>query len=203
VFNAVGIIGVGPVGRAIVAHAAHADLPVLISSSRGPDALGEVIAELPPGATATTVERAAQAELVILAIPFVRVPELASVVSDWSGRVVVDTTNQFSQYTPEYSGYVDLGEDTGTEWVGRQLPGATMIKAFNAMFASYIGPDPRHAEGRQAVFYACDDEGACAGFHEFLTTLGFAPVYVGTLHEGGRMMQLGGVLNAVHVLRQD
>jgi 8-hydroxy-5-deazaflavin:NADPH oxidoreductase len=82
VFNAVGIIGAGAVGRALAAHAARADLPVLISSSRGPDALAEVIAELPPGATAVTVERAARAELVILAIPFVRVPELASVVSD-------------------------------------------------------------------------------------------------------------------------
>lgn len=156
-FNAAGISGAGPEGRAL---AAPADLAVLISKSRGPDALGEVIAELPPGTTAVTVERAARADLVILAIPFVRVPKLTRAVPNWSGRVVVDATNQFSQYPPEYSGYVDLGEDTGTEWVGRQLPGATMIKAFNAMFASYISPDPRHTEGRQAVFYAGDDEGA-------------------------------------------
>lgn len=58
-FNTVGIVGAGAVGRALAAHTARADLPVLISNSRGPDALAEVIAELPPGATATTVERAA------------------------------------------------------------------------------------------------------------------------------------------------
>jgi predicted dinucleotide-binding enzyme len=54
----------------------------------------------------------------------------------------VDATNQFASYTPEYGGYIDLGEDTGTEWIGRHLHGATMIKAFNAMFAQYIAPDP-------------------------------------------------------------
>ena len=189
--------------KPLPAHAARANLPVLMSNSRGPEALGEVIAALPPGVRAVTVERAAQAELVILAIPFNRVPDLASVVSDWSGRVVIDATNQFAKGAPEYSGYVDLGEDTGTEWVGRHLPGAVMVKAFNAMFASYISPDPRHAEGRQGVFYAGDDEAACTGVNEFLTALGFAPIYVGTLHDGGRLMQLGGVLSAVHVLRQD
>jgi predicted dinucleotide-binding enzyme len=156
VFNAAGISGAGPEGRAL---AAPADLAVLISKSRGPDALGEVIAELPPGTTAVTVARAARADLVILAIPFVRVPKLTRAVrtgadASWS------TPPTSSRSTPEYSGYVDLGEDTGTEWVGRQLPGATMIKAFNAMFASYISPDRRHTEGRQAVFYAGDDEGA-------------------------------------------
>src|ERR1700742_2335070 len=167
-FNEVGIIGAGAVGQAIAAHASRAGLPVLISNSRGPEALSEVIAVLPPGVTAATVDRAAQAELVILAIPFVRVPDLASVVSDWTGRVVVDATNQFAQSGSEYSGFVDLGEETGTEWVGRHLPGAVMIKAFNAMFATYITPDPRHAEGRQGVFYAGDNPAACAGFNEFL-----------------------------------
>jgi predicted dinucleotide-binding enzyme len=71
----------------------------------------------------------------------------------------VDATNQFASYTPEYGGYIDLGEDTGTEWIGRHLHGATMIKAFNAMFAQYIAPDPRHSDGRQVVFYAADDDG--------------------------------------------
>ena len=125
-FNEVGIIGAGAVGQAIAAHASRAGLPVLISNSRGPEALSEVIAVLPPGVTAATVDRAAQAELVILAIPFVRVPDLASVVGDWTGRVVVDATNQFAQSGSEYSGFVDLGEETGTEWVGRHLPGAVI-----------------------------------------------------------------------------
>ena len=84
------------------------------------------------------MEQAAKADLVILALPFLRVPELAWVVPDWSGRIVVDATNQFAEYEPVYRGYVDLGEETGSEWVARQLPGATIIKAFNAMYATFL-----------------------------------------------------------------
>ena len=78
-----------------------------------------------------------------------------------------------------------------------------MIKAFNAMFASYLRPDPRHAEGRQVVFFAGDEDGACAQFAEFVDKMAFAPVYVGGLRDGGRLLQLGGALSGLHVLKQD
>ena len=78
-----------------------------------------------------------------------------------------------------------------------------MIKAFSAMFASYLRPDPRHPEGRQVVFFAGDEDGSCAQFAEFVDKMGFAPVYVGGLREGGRLLQLGGPLSGLHVLKQD
>jgi len=89
---------------------------VYLSNSRGPDSLADLVAELGDPAQAVTVEQAVGADLVILALPFLRVPELVDVVADWTGRVVVDATNQFAEYTPVYSGYVDLGEETGSEW---------------------------------------------------------------------------------------
>jgi predicted dinucleotide-binding enzyme len=173
-----------------------------LSNSRGPDSLTDQVADLGDPAQAVTVEEAAGADLVILALPFLRVPELVDVVADWSGRVVVDATNQFAEYTPVYSGYVDLGEETGSEWVARHLPGATIIKAFNAMSASYLAADPRHADGRQVVFYAGDDNTACADFDQLISRLGFAPVYVGDLRDGGKLMQLGKPLSLLHVIKQ-
>jgi len=116
---------------------------------------------------------------------------------------VVDATNQFAQYAPVYSGYVDLGDEAGSEWVGRHLPGATVIKAFNAMSVDYLRPDPRHDDGRQVVFYAGDDETACADFDRLISRLGFAPVYVGGLRDGGKLMQLGEPLSLLHVIKQD
>jgi predicted dinucleotide-binding enzyme len=154
-------------------------------------------------AEAVTVQQAAEADLVILALPFLRVPELAQVVPDWTGRIVVDGTNQFAEYSPAYRGYVDLGEETGSEWVARHLPGATIIKAFNAMYATYVRSDPRHRDGRQVVFYAGDDTSACADFDQLISTLGFAPVRVGGLRDGGKLMQLGGPLSTLHVIKQD
>lgn len=198
--GSVGIIGSGPVARALATHAVNADLRVLISNSRGPASLAAIVTRLGDGARAVSVREAAAADLVIVAIPFLKVPELADVV-DWTGRVVVDATNQYAQYQPTYSGYVDLGDDTGSEWVARHLAGAVVIKAFNAMYASYIKADPRHDAGRQIVFYASDHD--AGDFAAFVERLGFAPVYVGPLREGGRLMQLGGPLSAVHALRQD
>ena len=163
-FKNVGFIGSGPLTRALAHHLVAAQIPVLISNSRGPDSLTELVAQLGETADAVTVERAAAADVVTLALPFVRVPELAQVVPDWTGRIVIDATNQFAEYLPTYRGHVDLGEETGSEWVARHLPGATIIKAFNAMYATYLSPDPRHHDGRQVVFYAGDDTTACAEF---------------------------------------
>jgi 8-hydroxy-5-deazaflavin:NADPH oxidoreductase len=203
VFASVGIIGSGPVGRAVATRALSARIPVVLSNSRGPAALTELVGELGEGASAGTVAQAADADLVIVAIPFVKVPELASEVPDWSGRVVVDATNQFAQYEGGYSGLVDLGDETGSEWVARHLPGATVIKAFNAMYAEYIMAEPRHHDGRQVLFFAGDDDAANAEFAAFGEALGFAAVRVGGLREGGRLMQLGGPLSALHVIKQD
>ena len=141
-FNNVGFIGSGPLTQALAHHLAAAQIPVRISNSRGPSSLTELVAELGNAAEAVTVEQAARADVVILALPFLRVPELAEVVPDWTGRIVVDATNQFAEYTPAYRGYVDLGEETGSEWVTRHLPGATIIKAFNAMYADLHTPRP-------------------------------------------------------------
>jgi 8-hydroxy-5-deazaflavin:NADPH oxidoreductase len=203
VFNNVGFMGSGPIAQALAHHLVAAQIPVYLSNSRGPDSLTDLVAELGDPAQAVTVEQAAKADVVILALPFLRVPELAKVVPDWSGRIVVDATNQFGEYTPVYRGYVDLGEESGSEWVARHLPGATIIKAFNAMSASYLAADPRHADGRQVVFYAGDDNAACADFDQLIGRLGFAPVRVDGLRDGGRLMQLGGPLSLLHVIKQD
>jgi predicted dinucleotide-binding enzyme len=203
VFAKIGIIGSGAVGRAVATRIVAARISVILSNSRGPETLTELVDELGEGASAGTVAQAADADLVVAAIPFVKVPELAGEVPNWSGRVVVDATNQFAQYEPTYSGRVDLGDETGSEWVARHLPGATVIKAFNAMYADYIMADPRHHDGRQVLFFAGDNDAVNAEFAAFGEALGFAPVLMGGLREGGRLMQLDGPLSAFHVVKQD
>ena len=202
-FNTVGLIGSGPIAQALAHHLVAAQIPTYVSNSRGPDSLTDLVADLGAPARAVTVEQAAKADVVILALPFLRVPELAQVAPDWTGRTVVDATNEFAQYTPAYSGQVDLGEETSSEWVARHLPGATIIKAFNTMSSSYLAADPRHHDGRQVVFYAGDDMTACADFDRLISGLGFAPVYVGGLRQGGKLMQLRQPLSLLHVIKQN
>ena len=199
----VGVIGAGPLSQAIARRCAASGVSVLLSNSRGPDSLADVVAELGDDVKAGTVADAADADLVVLAVPFVKVPTVVAAIPDWTGRLVVDATNQFAQYEPTYSGRADLGDETGSEWVARHVPGATVVKAFNAMFAAFISPDPHHGDGRQVVFHAGDDDDANAVFAEFAEALGFAAVHVGGLRDGGRLMQLGGPLSALHVVKQE
>jgi predicted dinucleotide-binding enzyme len=202
VFKTVGVIGSGPIGRAVAAHAASGGQRVLLSNSRGPESLTDLVAELGGRAQATSVEEAAGADLVVMAVPFVKVTEVGAKIGDWTGRIVVDATNHFAEYSP-YGGRVELGDETASEYIARQLPGATVVKAFNAMYATYVAAEPRHAEGRQVVFHAGDDRSANDRFAELIAHWGFAPVYVGSLRDGGRLMQLDGYLNRLHVLNQD
>lgn len=200
-FRTIGTIGAGASAQAVAAHAVRAGHQVRLSNSRGPQTLGAVVESLGPGAVAATFEEAVEADLVLLAIPFRHVPVAGRRLGDWTDRVVVDMTNQFAESKP-YSGFADVSPLTGSEWVEQQLPGVTLIKAFNAMFAQYMQPDPRHSEGHQVVFYAGDNESVKNAFGQMLSGFGFAPLNLGGLREGGELLQLRGPLNGKHFLLQ-
>ncbi|KUM99407.1 NADP oxidoreductase [Streptomyces yokosukanensis] len=200
-FKSIGTIGAGAPVQAVAAHAVRAGHPVLLSNSRGPDTLRDTVAAIGPGASAVEFEEAVTADLVLLAVPFKAVPDVGRRLDDWTGRVVVDMTNQFAAYNP-HRGFADVSPLTGSEWVAEQLPGVTLIKAFNAMFADYMAADPRHSEGAQAVFLAGDDEPAKSAFKRTISGLGFAPIDLGALREGGALMQLQGPLSGKHFLFQ-
>lgn len=194
-----GTIGAGTVAQAIAAHLVSAGHRVTLSNSRGPGTLGEVVGGLGPLASAGTVAEAAAADMVFLAVMWPHIPAALAGLPAWDGRILVDTSNQADR-----TGIVDLGQGTGSELVSGHAPGAHVIKAFNTLYAKYIAADPRHPEGRQLLFYAGDDAGSKEKFHGVTDGLGFAPVDVGPLREGGRLMQIGGgPLSALHALKQD
>jgi len=195
-----GTIGAGTVAQAIAAHLAAAGNQVTISNSRGPDTLHEVAARLGPLVSAGTVEQAASADMVFLAVRWPKVREALSGLPAWSGRILVDTTNVL----PNAPTLEDLGVETASEFVADLAPGARVVKAFNTLYAKYIAADPRHEQGRQLLFYAGDDASAKDDFRAVAERIGFAAIDAGPLREGGRLMQVGGgVLSALHALKQD
>ncbi|MCG8923240.1 NADPH-dependent F420 reductase [Lentzea sp. CC55] len=195
-----GTIGAGTVAQAIARHLVAAGHEVMLSNSRGPDTLLDVVTRLGPLASAGTTGEAAAADMVFLAVRWPQVGDALAGLSGWDGRILVDTTNNLESMRPTPA---DLGVETASEFVADRAPGARVVKAFNTLHAPYIAADPRHAEGRQLLFYAGDDEAAKADFHTVADTIGFAPVDAGTLRDGGRLMQIGGPLSALHALRQD
>ncbi|GAA3113142.1 NADPH-dependent F420 reductase [Streptomyces echinatus] len=199
--STIGVLGAGEVGQAVAGQAIRHGHEVAIGNSRGPETLEALVGRLGPKAHAVTAEAAARPELVFLSVPFFAVPELTG-LTDWSGKIVIDTTNQFAAANP-WRGRYDVGDLTGSEWVAEHLPGARVVKALNTLFAPFIAADPRHAEGRQVAFYAGDDNDAKAIVAGLLGEFGFATLDLGGLREGGRLMQLDGALSAKHLLLQD
>jgi predicted dinucleotide-binding enzyme len=195
-----GTIGAGTVAQAIAGHLVAAGHKVTLSNSRGPDTLLDVVTRLGPLASAGTADEAAAADMVFLTVGWPQVGDALAGLPEWDGRILVDTTNNLESMRPTVA---DLGVATASEFVADRAPGARVVKAFNTLYAQYIAADPRRAEGRQLLFYAGDDEAAKAGFHTVADALGFAPVDAGTLRDGGRLMQIGGPLSALHALRQD
>jgi hypothetical protein len=194
----VGTIGAGTVAQAIAGHAVAAGHQVILSNSRGPESLAELVDRLGANASAGTVAEAAQADLVILAVGWDQVPEAVQGLSDWNGRILIDATNQW-HHGPGTE--VDLGDQTGSERNAALMPGARVVKAFNTIYGSVTAQNPRRTDGRLVVFLAGDDEDAKAKVSAFIDSMGFAPVDIGGLRDGRLMQVGGGPLVGLHVVK--
>lgn len=182
----IGLIGSGNIGGTLARLAVAAGYDVVLSNSRGPETLSDLVSELGSRARAATVDEAAQAgELVVVSIPL---KAYASVpVEPLAGKVVVDTNN----YYPERDGQIpELDDDstTSSELLQRHLPTAKVVKGFNNIFFRHLAelPRPAGAADRTALPIAGDDTGAKAALVDFLDTIGYDSVDAGPLAEGRR-----------------
>ncbi|WOD13720.1 NADPH-dependent F420 reductase [Paraburkholderia kirstenboschensis] len=120
----IGFIGAGAVAQSIARSAIQAGHEVVLSARRGPQALGDIMAALGPNASADTVQEVAGLDLVVLAIPWLQVPSALDGLPNWAGRILVDTTNPFTQYEPRLI-LADLGDKGASEIVAAHAPAAT------------------------------------------------------------------------------
>lgn len=181
-----GIIGSGNIGAAVARLAVAAGIDVVIANSRGPESLGDLVAELGPGASAGTTEQAARAgDAVLLSIPL---QALRAVPAELlAGRIVLDTSN----YYPSRDGRIaalDAGELTTSELVQRHFATGRVVKSFNNILAHHI-PElarPSGAADRTALPLAGDDGAAKTAAAALLDQLGFDTVDAGPLAESWR-----------------
>jgi predicted dinucleotide-binding enzyme len=195
----VGILGAGAMAQALAIRLAEGGYTIALSNRRGPASLTDIVASLGPAVRAATVEEAAEAAVVIVAIPWSQLPSTLSRIPDWGGRTVIDTTNPIEP--PDFS-VADLGGRTSSEVVRDLVPGARLVKAFNTLTPAMIARDPREAGGRRVIFFAGDDAAARGEVNDLLTACGFAGVDLGDLATGGRLQQFpGGPLPALNLIR--
>jgi predicted dinucleotide-binding enzyme len=190
--NRVGIIGAGRLGQAMACTAQRAGRPVVIANSRGPDSLTSVVSALGDGVSAATVQQAAAAGIVVIAVPWPRVQEALEGL-EWRGRIVLDATNDFEPS--------DLNGRTSSEVVADLVRGARVVKAANTLAAAVLGSDPHEAGGQRVIFLSGDDLDAKAEVISLFDGAGFFTIDLGALITGGAMQQPGAPLAGVNLIR--
>jgi predicted dinucleotide-binding enzyme len=86
----------------------------------------------------------------------------------------------------------ELGGQPSSKFVARAFSGARLVKGFNHLAAAVLGRDPAVQGGRRVVFLASDDDAAAAEIGALSENLGFAPIKLGGLSEGGLLVQARG-----------
>jgi predicted dinucleotide-binding enzyme len=195
--NLLGIIGAGRLGQAMARTALRAGRRVVIANSRGPESLAPVISALGDGVSAGTVEQAAAAPTVVLAVPWDQVPR-ALQGRQWNGRIVVDATNDFAATDFEGS---DLGARTSSELVAELVSDARVVKGANTLTAAVLGADPHEAAGQRVIFLSGDDADAKSDVRKLFEDAGFFVIDLGDLVTGGRMQQIRAPLAGVNLIR--
>jgi len=162
---------------------------VVISNSRGPESLSELVAELGSKARAVTVVEAARSgDIVVVTIPlkdYRTVP-----VEPLAGKIVIDTNN----YYPERDGHIpelDNESATTSELLQRHLPTSKIVKAFNHIYAAELTThgQPAGTKNRRALAIAGNDQGAKTTVTHLLDQFGFDIVDTGPLKEGWRIQR--------------
>lgn len=128
----------------------------------------------------TTFKEAAEgADIVAIAIPFTAcadvLPELAEVTK---GKIVIDSTNPLNaDWSPKLLGQ----ENSAAEEISRLLPEASIVKAFNTIFADVMSEPVKNGQAITA-FIAGDDDEAKQKVIALASDIGYAPIDTGRLY---------------------
>jgi 8-hydroxy-5-deazaflavin:NADPH oxidoreductase len=185
----IGFIGAGHIGSQVARLAVANGYEVVLSHSRGPETLAELVAELGPRARAATVADAAKAgDIIVVSVPLKSYRAVP--VEPVAGKIVDDTNN----YYPQRDGNIPALDDESTttsELLQAHLPESKVVKAFNHIHAAALTTDgqPKGTKNRRALVIAGDDSGAKATVSGLIDQFGFDTVDAGNLKEGWRIQR--------------
>ena len=180
------ILGAGKVGQALATAFARKGIEVALASRRPVEALAPVAKAIGPRVVPKSLQDAVKAEVVLLAVPFGTQKDVAKAAESWRGKIVIDVTNAYG-VAPE-----KLGNLPSSAVISQAFPGASVVKAFNHLPAETLAEDPNVKGGRRVLFLSSDDENAAGQVADLVEQLGFAPVKLGKLTEGGLLVQARG-----------
>jgi 8-hydroxy-5-deazaflavin:NADPH oxidoreductase len=179
------IIGFGKIGQALAKAFARSGIEVAVATTRDPASFASEAAAIGPTIIATTLAEAVKAEVIFLAVRFESHTEIAQALPDWKGKTIVDAMN--TQAALE-----ELDGLPSSAVVAKAFAGADLVKGFNHLVAAILDQDPAVHGGRRVVFLASDDDRAAAEVGTLAKRLGFAPIQLGGLSEGGLLVHARG-----------
>jgi predicted dinucleotide-binding enzyme len=180
------IIGFGNIGKALARAFARNGIEVSVATTRNPESFAPDAAAIGAGIIPTTLAEAVKADVIFLAVRFESHPDVAKALPTWQGKTIVDVTNAYG-VPPE-----KLGGLPSAKFVAQAFTGGKLVKGFNHLIAAILDQDPAVHGGRRVVFLASDDDGAAAEIGTLAEKLGFAPIKLGGLSEGGLLVQAHG-----------
>jgi 8-hydroxy-5-deazaflavin:NADPH oxidoreductase len=180
------IIGFGKIGQALAKAFARNGIDVSVATTRAPESFASEAVAIGPTIIATTLEKAVQADVIFLAVGFEAHQGVATALTSWAGKTIIDVTNAYG-VPPE-----KLGGQPSSKVIAQAFTGGRLVKGFNHLGATVLGHDPAVHGGRRVVFLASDDDGAAADVAALAKKLGFSPVELGKLSEGGMLVQARG-----------
>jgi predicted dinucleotide-binding enzyme len=174
----IGVIGSGNIGSTIGGLWIKAGHQVLFSS-RHPEELKPLIERMGPLARAGTVAEALDfGEVILVAVPYKAIPELAKDYGPkFSGKIVIDPANAVARRDGE-----EVLAETKEKGIGlttqSYLKGSHVVRAFNTMSYTNFVQQAHRAGEPMAIPMAGDDPHAIEVASRLVTDAGFAPVVV-------------------------
>jgi len=132
-----------------------------------------------------TLAEAVEADIIFLAVRFESHPEVAKALPDWKGKTIIDAMNTLAPLD-------ELDDLPSSAFVAKTFTGAQLVKGFNHLVAGVLDQAPAVHGGRRVVFLASDDDDAATEVGALAERLGFAPVKLGGLSEGGLLVHARG-----------
>ena len=180
------IIGFGEIGQTLAKAFARKGIAVSVATTRDPQSFASAATAIGPGIILTSLAEAVKADVIFLAVRFQSHPDVAKALPSWQGKIIVDVTNAYGK--PEE----ELGGQPSARVVARACTGAKVVKGFNHLVAAVLDQSPAVHGGRRDVFLASDDDNAASQIGTLAENLGFAPIKLGGLSEGGLLVQAHG-----------
>ena len=180
------IIGFGKIGHALAKAFARKGIEVSVATTRDPQSFASAAAAIGPTIIPKTLAEAVKADIIFLAVRFEAHPDVAKALPSWKGKTIIDLTNAYG-VPPE-----KLGGQPSSKFVAQAFTGARLVKGFNHLGAAKLEQDPTVQGGKRVVFLASDDDAAAEEIGALAEKLGFAPINLGGLSEGGLLVQARG-----------